>query len=53
MCLYDFDSGVNYCAGDDVNNEMMPTCSAENDHLTEKRQSVLTSNIYSIGNWAN
>ena len=40
MCLKDFDSGVNYCAGDDEHKEMMPTCSAENNHLTEKQQSV-------------
>ena len=27
-------------AGDDVHKEIMPTCFAENNHLTEKQQSV-------------
>ena len=40
MCLNDFDSGVNYSAGDDVHKEIMPTCFAENNDLTEKQQSV-------------
>jgi len=40
MCLKDFDSGVNYCAGDDVHKEIMPICFAANNHLTEKQQSV-------------
>ena len=50
MCLKDFDSGVNYCAGDDVHKEIMPTCFAENNDLTEKQQSV-SLDQQDIFNW--